>query len=51
LRQSEISHSLRLAVAERGLLARSLETALLIAGEAIRLDHNAITDEVGRPPS
>ena len=47
-RQAAISQSLRLAVAARGLVKRSPETALLVAGEAILLDHNAITDEVLR---
>jgi WD40 repeat protein len=47
-RQVAVSHSLRLAIAARAAAATFPETALLLAGEAIRLDRNAITDEVLR---
>jgi WD40 repeat protein len=47
-RQVAVSHSLRLAIAARGAATTLPETALLLAGEAFRLDHNAITDEVVR---
>lgn len=49
--QLAFSQSLRLAVRARSLAARSPETALLLAGEAVRYDHNMFTDEALREAS
>jgi conflict system STAND superfamily ATPase/TIR domain-containing protein len=47
-RQVAFAQSLQLAVLARTLVKQAPETALLIAGEAIRLNHNVHTDEVVR---